>query len=154
MVYESICHNLLKVMRRLIKASSLDDKYDKELTIIPYQNFKLQLSDSDWTLAIETWKALDQLKSEKQKSALLGIHSLQSCPWATHIWKTLVDSTPQKGNGKQQLFRTFSISFKLNWMHPVCKTIWCYTKLMMTYLPKTSNKMCETTRLLWSNWSL
>ena len=55
-VYDSICHNLIKVMRRCLKASSLSGKYDKELTgtIIPCQDVKLQLSESELNIVQST----------------------------------------------------------------------------------------------------
>ena len=74
-VYDSMCQSLLKVMRRFLKASSLEDKYGVELSDIPCNDVKLQLSDSELIIGDETRRALGKLKSEKQKSALLGIRS-------------------------------------------------------------------------------
>ena len=70
-----MCQSLLKVMRRFLKASSLEDKYGVELSDIPCNDVKLQLSDSELIIGDETCRALGKLKSEKQKSALLGIRS-------------------------------------------------------------------------------
>ena len=74
-LYDSMCQNLLKVLRRFMKARSLEGKYGSELAEIPCNDVKVQLSDSELNIGDDTRKALGKLKTEKQKLVFLGIRS-------------------------------------------------------------------------------
>ncbi len=87
-VYDSMCQNLLKTMRRFLKGSSLEGKYGVELVDIPCSDVKLQLSYSELNIGDHTQNAIRKLKSEKQKSILLGIRAFNVAA-VTHMQSRL-----------------------------------------------------------------
>ena len=46
-VHYSICHNLLKILQRFMKANLFEDKYGSELADKPCNDVKYQLSESE-----------------------------------------------------------------------------------------------------------
>ena len=83
-VYDSMCQSLLMVMRRFMKTNLLEAKYGNELADIQCNDIKHQLSDTELNIGDETQKALGELKTDKQKSVVLGMRSFHAAA-VSHI---------------------------------------------------------------------
>jgi len=80
-------------------------KYDKDLSIIPHQDVKLQLSDRELNIVQDT--RITEVGETKVypswHSIVLSGHSHTYADKVSpkqHTWDTLIAPNPQKGNGK------------------------------------------------------
>ena len=77
-LYDSLCHILLRLLRRFMVRSAIDKKYGCDLASIECKDIELQLSDKDIVIGVDTRKALKDLSHDQQKYAMLGIWSFFS----------------------------------------------------------------------------
>lgn len=80
---------LLKVMRRFMKAGTLEGKYGAALGSVSCQDVKLQLADSELVIGDKTRKALTVLKPDKQKAAQYHTCHSRGHPSTTNFWENL-----------------------------------------------------------------
>ena len=73
-LYDSLCHILLRLLRRFMVRSAIE-KYGCDLASIECKDIELQLSDKDIVIGVDTKKALKDLSHDQQKYVLLGIWS-------------------------------------------------------------------------------
>ena len=72
-LYDSLCDILVKILRRFLKAETMDNKYGSDLTSIDCA--KYQLPDKEIAIGDTRRKALRDLTVDQQKSAYLGMRS-------------------------------------------------------------------------------
>ena len=108
-LYDSLFHILLRLLRRFMVRSAIDKKYGCDLASIECKDIELQLSDKDIVIGVDTRKALKDLSHDQQKHAMLGIWSffsitvaqLQSkLPLKNDLLKQLGCLNPLKKNNK------------------------------------------------------
>ena len=74
-LYDSLCGVLMKLMRRFIQTTVLENVVGSELTKVNCKDVKLQLSDKDLNLGSSTRKALKELSPDQQRKAFLGMRA-------------------------------------------------------------------------------
>ena len=74
-LYDNMCHTLLKLMRRFLKPKAIAEKYGSTLTLIDCKDTNNQLTDRDIVIGETTRNALKPLTPEKQRYVMLGIRS-------------------------------------------------------------------------------
>ena len=72
-LYDSLCDILVKILRRFLKAETMDNKYGSDLTSIDCA--KYQLPDKEIVIGDTTRKALRDLTVDQQKGTYLGMRS-------------------------------------------------------------------------------
>ena len=70
-----MCLTLLKVMGRFLKPTALEGKYGAALAPVSCEDVKLQLTDNELVIGVQTRKALACLNPAKERLALLGIRA-------------------------------------------------------------------------------
>ena len=70
-----MCLTLLKVMRRFLKPTALEGKYGAALASVSCEDVKLQLTDNELVIGVQTRKALAEAGSSLHSSILCG-HSI------------------------------------------------------------------------------
>ena len=68
-LYDSLCDILVKILRRFLKAETMDNKYGSDLTSIDFA--KYQLPDKEIVTGDTTRKALRDLTVDQQKGVYL-----------------------------------------------------------------------------------
>ena len=72
-MFDTLCDSLLKLMRRCMKITAIEQKYGSDLVFIDCKDVKLQLQDKNIVIGKNTRKALKELTAEQQKQVMLGI---------------------------------------------------------------------------------